>query len=133
MQVTVEAVAREGHGFKDSVGWKNADKKSGLNFKDLHPGDVIDIEVNAAGFVTAYKLVTAGEPKLPKKAWKAGSTNAKSSEFRTTEQIIRSVAAEAVFQSPAMADLTKDMGKEQAVSELLSIAKRVVQYIEKGE
>lgn len=122
--ITVEAVAKEGHGFKDSVGWKNADKKSGLNFKELHAGDVIDATLNPAGFVTAYTLVTAGAPK---KAW----TPRGGSDDRSA-QMSRGAAIKAVLSSPVVSQMVKDLSDEEALSKSFDISDEIATYIEKG-
>lgn len=133
MEMTVEAVNKTNFmGFKPlgGEGWLNADKKSGLTFKELHPGDVIKVTQNAAKFVTAYELVTAAPPQAAKKVWSGGS--GKGGEFRTPEQVMRSVAVEAVFTSPLMAEIGKDMTNEKALAFALSAADSVFHYIEKG-
>lgn len=129
MEITVERVSP--HGFMADGKWINADKKCGIDFKaKFHPGDVVKLTTNSAGFITDAVVVTAAPPKPEKPAWKGGSS--KSSEFRTTEQIIRSVAAEAAFESPVLSEQTKEMSKEQAVQFTLDVAKTIANYIEKG-
>lgn len=126
-EVTVERVSQ--FGLMLNGAWINGDKKANINFKDMfHNGDVLMIDKNDKGFITEAELVT----KAPaKKAWTGGSSTGKS-EFRTTEQIIRSVAAEAAFESPVLANMTKDMSKEEAVSYAFDVAEHIATFIEKG-
>ncbi len=130
-EITVERVSD--FGVMSGGNWINGDKALGIKFKEMfHNGDVLSIVKNPKGFITSAELVT----KAPeKKAWtgpsKFGGSSGKS-EFRTTEQIIRSVAAEAAFESPMVAEQTKDMSKEEAVKFTFDVAEHVATYIEKG-
>ena len=128
-EITIERVSQ--FGLMVGGAWINGDKNSAINFKDMfHAGDVVTLTKNAKGFITAVELVTKGAPK---KAWTGGSASAGGkSEFRTTEQIIRSVAVEAVFQSPLLAVLAKDMSQEEAYSEAFKLSDSVAEYITKG-
>lgn len=130
-EITVERVSA--FGLMVGGNWVNGDKAANINFKDMfHAGDVLSIVKNGKGFITSAELVT----KAPeKKAWTGGSKFGGStgkSEFRTTEQIIRSVAAEAAFESPVIANATKDMSKEEAVSYTFDVAEHIATFIEKG-
>jgi len=129
MEITVERVSQ----FGLMVGgvWTNGDKASDINFKDLfHAGDVLEVAKNAKGFITSAELVT----KAPeKKKWTGGSSfsGGGKSEFRTTEQIMRSVAAEAAFGA-TVAAIVKDMSKEEAQAYAFEVADHIYTYIEKG-
>lgn len=129
-EITVERVSP--FGLMVGGQWLNGDKASNIDFKSMfHAGDVLNITKNGKGFITAAELVT----KAPeKKAWTGGgkSYGGKSSEFRTTEQIIRSVAAEAAFESPVLAEQTKDMSKEEAIKYTFDVAEHIATFIEKG-
>lgn len=130
MEITVERVSP--FGLMVGGAWVNGDKAANINFKDMfHPGDVLNVEKNGKGFITSAELVT----KAPeKKAWTGSSKfgGGAKSEFRTVEQIIRSVAIEAVFGSPSLASQTKDMSNEEAMSYLFEQADHAVTYVEKG-
>lgn len=128
-EITVERVSP--FGLMIGGVWVNGDKTAGINFKDLfHNGDVLNITKNGKGFITAAELIS----KAPaKKAWTGGSSAGGSkSEFRTTEQIIRSVAVEAVFASPVLANLTKDMSNEEAVAYCFKQAESVADFVTSG-
>lgn len=126
-EITVERVSA--FGLMVGGAWINGDKAANINFKDMfHSGDVLNITKNGKGFITEAELVTKAAPK---KAWTGGSSTGKS-EFRTTEQIIRSVAVEAAFESPVLAGQTKDMSKEEAVQYTFDVAEHIATYIEKG-
>ena len=134
MEITVEAVSPFGIKHSGQEKWTNVSK--GLDLGDLktkfHAGDVVALTLNSGGYITAIELVKQGAPKP---AWKGGKSfggGAKSSEFRSTEQIIRSVAVEAVFQSPLLAVLAKDMSQEEAYSEAFKLSDSVAEYITKG-
>lgn len=131
-EITVERVSA--FGLMVGGNWVNGDKAASINFKDLfHAGDVLNITKNGKGFITAAELVT----KAPeKKAWTGGGKSfgggsGGKSEFRTTEQIIRSVASEAAFTGLA-ASVTKDMSKEEAQFYAFELADHIATYIEKG-
>lgn len=129
-EITVERVSD--FGIMSGGAWINGDKALGIKFKDMfHAGDVLSITKNTKGFITAAELVT----KAPeKKKWTGGSSfsGGGKAEFRTTEQIIRSVASEAAFGSPVVAGITKDMSKEEAVAYTFDVAEHVATFIEKG-
>ncbi len=129
-EITVERVSD----FGVMVGgtWVNGDKALGIKFKEMfHAGDVLNLTKNAKGFITAAELVTKAPEKKP---WTGGKSfgGGSKSEFRTTEQIIRSVAAEAAFESPVIANVTKDMSKEEAVAYTFDVAEHIATFIEKG-
>lgn len=131
-EITVERVSP--FGLMTGGAWVNGDKAANINFKEMfHAGDVVNVTKNAKGFITTAELVT----KAPeKKAWtgpsKFGGSGGGKSEFRTTEQIIRSVASEAAFESPVLAEQTKNMSKEEAVKYTFDIAEHIATFIEKG-
>ena len=128
-EVTVERVSQ--FGLMVNGAWVNFDKAANIDGKQLfHNGDVLSVTKNAKGFITSAELVSKGAPKV---AWKGSSsaTGAKS-EFRTVEQIIRSVAVESVFSSPTLATLTKDMSKEEAVAYLFEITDHVATFVTTG-
>lgn len=134
MEVTVERVSE--FGIMVNEKWMNGDKKLGIKFKDgdkplLHAGDVVDITTNTGGFITAYKVVTSAPPKAP---WKGSSKpyTAGKTDFRTPEQIMRSVAVEAVFGSPLVSELLKDKSTEEATALALNMSKAIALYIEGG-
>lgn len=130
-EITVERVSP--FGLMVGGNWINGDKAANINFKDMfHAGDVLSITKNAKGFITAAELVTKAPEKKP---WTGGGKSfggSKTSEFRTTEQIIRSVAAEAAFESPVLAEQTKNMSKEEAVKFTFDMAEHIATFIEKG-
>ncbi len=130
-EITVERVSD--FGIMSGGTWINGDKALGIKFKDMfHAGDVLSITKNGKGFITEAALVT----KAPeKKAWTGGSKftgGAGKAEFRTTEQIIRSVAAEAAFESPVLAEQTKNMSKEEAVTYTFDVAEHIATFITSG-
>lgn len=130
-EITVERVSP--FGLMVGGAWINGDKAAGINFKDMfHAGDVLSIVKNGKGFITSAELVT----KAPeKKAWtgpsKFGGSGGGKSEFRTTEQIIRSEAAKAAFCVLAGPVVT-NMSKEEAQQTAFDLAEHVATYIEKG-
>lgn len=130
-EITVERVSA--FGLMVGGAWMNGDKAANIDFKTMfHAGDVLNITKNNKGFITAAELVT----KAPeKKAWtgpsKFGGSSGGKSEFRTTEQIIRSEAAKAAFCVLA-GPVVKDMSKEEAQALAFELAEHVATFIEKG-
>lgn len=128
-EITVERVSA--FGLMVGGAWLNGDKSANINFKDMfHSGDVLNITKNAKGFITAAELVTKAPEKKPWTGGKSFGGGAKS-EFRTTEQIIRSVAAEAAFSGLA-GTVCKDMSKEEAQAYGFELAEHIATFIEKG-
>ena len=128
-EITVERVSP--FGLMVGGSWINGDKAANIAFKDMfHAGDVLNITKNAKGFITAAELVTKAPEKKP---WTGGKSfgGGKSSEFRTTEQIIRSEAAKAAFCVLA-GPVVKDMSKEEATAYAFDLAEHVATFIEKG-
>lgn len=130
-EITVERVSP--FGLMVGGAWINGDKAANINFKDMfHAGDVLSIVKNGKGFITSAELVT----KAPeKKTWtgpsKFGGSGGGKSEFRTTEQIIRSEAAKAAFCVLA-GPVVANMSKEEAQQTAFDLAEHVATYIEEG-
>ena len=131
MEITVEAVSPFGIKHSGQEKWTNVSK--GLDLGDLktkfHAGDVVALTLNSGGYITAIELVKQGAPKP---AWKGGKSfggGAKTSEFRSTEQIIRSVAVEAAFESPVIAAQTANKSKEEAVAYTFEVAKQIAEFV----
>jgi len=129
-EITVERVSD--FGVMVGGNWVNGDKTLGIKFKEMfHAGDVLNITKNGKGFITAAELVTKAPEKKPWSGGKSFGGGGSKSEFRTTEQIIRSVAAEAAFTGLAAA-VTANKSKEEAQAYAFELAEHVATWIEKG-
>lgn len=130
MQITVEGVSATGLVAADK--WYNGDKAASLEFKDkVFKGDVVELTMNAKGFVTSYTVVTSAppKPKFEKKSW-GGSSQTVDPE--RSAKMSRGAAVKAVLSSPLIVELYKDYAPEQALKESFKLSEQVASYIEKG-
>ncbi len=129
MQITVEGVSATGLVAADK--WYNGDKLASLEFKDkVFKGDVVELTMNAKGFITSYTVVTAAppKPKFEKKAWGGGQAV----DPDRSAKMSRGAAVKAVLSSPLIIELYKDYAPEQALKESFKLSEQVATYIEKG-
>ncbi len=128
-EVLLKAVSPFGVKFGDNEGWTNFDKKSGLTKDGFHAGDAVELTQNAAGFITAMKVVTAAPPK---KAWSGGGFNKGPVDPEKSNKMARGAAVKAVMDSPYVAEQLKDTTLGEGLKQMLAISEEVANYIEKG-
>ena len=128
MEMVVEAVNKTNFmGIKVADGWKNADKRSGIDFKELHPGDVIEATLNPSGFITAYKVV--GSKPVAKKSWSGGGS-AMTPERQA--QMSRGAAVKAVLGMAEAERMFDEKSDEEALAWVFNLSDKIARYIEKG-
>ena len=128
-EVLIERVSP--FGFMIGGAWKNMDKKAGVDPKAFHAGDAVNIETNAAGFVTSVVLVTAA---LAKKAFAPGkaSWTPAAQDPEKSNKMARGAAAKVVFGSQFVYDQIKDKSEPDGLKHMLALSEEVANYIEKG-
>jgi hypothetical protein len=107
----------------------NPDKFKKPSFDGLQPGCVIEFEADGK-WVKELTIVNGGTPGKPTPA-PAKTYPANNQE--TQDRIARGNACNAVFGSPAIAEIVKDKGHEEAVAYMIEVAKHVAKFISTGE
>lgn len=127
MQLTVEAVSKNGKGFK-AVGkdWFNADKNFKGDFSKLAKGQIIEIpegHLKDEKWVLSYTVVGASQANPANKA----IADNKSAE------IARSTAVKAVWYSPTLAKMTQEKDESEVVDFANKLTSRLANYILTGK
>lgn len=131
MEITIEAISKNGKGIMSGGNWYNAAGKSGLNFSVLQKGQTIKADVDDK-WIKSYTL--ADGTSSPKSlATSPSSVGPAPRQNDVNVSIARCTSVKAVLDSEAIAALTKDMSDSEAFSVLNESIKVYTKYILTGE